>query len=81
MTNPHFKAAAAFATYRDIWAGEIEAALVPFKTKRKGVTVTRFRWVDERGMSAGGFGSPFQTVEGALRAVQRHHEFSDVAAA
>jgi hypothetical protein len=67
---------AAFATYFDTWAGPITAALVPFRTKRKGVTVTRYRWQAANGQAVGGFASPFMTVEGALRAIERHACFA-----
>lgn len=68
---------AAYATYFDTWAGPITAALVPFRTKRNGETVTRYRWQAANGHSVGGFRSPFQTVDGALRAIGRHACFAN----
>ena len=67
---------AATATYLDIWAGPIPALLVPFRTKRRGVTVTRYRWQGEKGQAVGGFASPFVSVDGALRAIARHACFA-----
>lgn len=68
---------AAYATYFDIWAGPVEAALIPFKAKRKGETVTRYRWQRANGQSVGGFASPFVTVDGALAAIKRHACFAN----
>jgi hypothetical protein len=71
----------ATATYRDCYAGPVAASLVPFRTKRRGETVTRFRWLQANGQGAGGFVSGgFATVAGAVAAAQRHAEFSNVAA-
>jgi hypothetical protein len=67
---------AAYATFTDIWAGPIAAQLVPFRTKRRGETVTRYRWQSANGQSVGGFASPFVSVDGALRAIARHACFA-----
>lgn len=71
----------ATATYHDTWAGNVTAALVGFKTKRRGETVTRFRWVQPNGQNAGGFAcGGFSSVAAALRAADRHANFSNVPA-
>lgn len=77
MTKQTFTNAAAFAIHNDTWAGERTVALLPFRTKRRGETVTRFRWVDDRGQSAGGFAAPFVSPERAVAAVARHACFRD----
>lgn len=77
MINAH-----ATATYNDIWAGEVAAVLLPFKTKRNGQTVIRYRWQEQvRGFAAGGWASPFMSVEQAVACAKRHHMFSNVQAA
>ncbi|HTM78665.1 MAG TPA: hypothetical protein VL133_13675 [Devosia sp.] len=69
----------ATATYHDTWAGNVTADLVGFKTKRRGESVTRFRWVQANGQGAGGFvAGGFSTVSAALRAATRHANFSNV---
>lgn len=71
----------ATATYRDTWAGEVAAVLVPFKTKRRGETVTRYRWQEQdRSFSCGGWATPFVSVEQAIACAKRHHLFSNVQA-
>ena len=72
ISNP-----AAYATFLDPWAGAVTVALVPFRTKRNGQTVTRYRWQTASGKSVGGYRAPFVTVEYALRAIQHHACFSN----
>ncbi|MDO6963995.1 hypothetical protein [Rhizobium alvei] len=72
---------AATATFRDTYAGVVAAILVPFKTKRKGQTVTRYRWQEEvRGFAAGGWASPFVSTDQAIACAKRHALFSNVQA-
>lgn len=72
---------AAAACYHDTWVGDVAAVLVPFKTKRNGQTVTRYRWQEEvRGFAAGGWASPFVSVEQAVACAKRHALFSHVQA-
>ena len=80
MKTPNVPAAT--ATYRDTWAGEVAAVLLPFKTKRKGVSVIRYRWHElVRGFECGGWASPFVTVDQAVACAKRHALFSNVQAA
>lgn len=79
-TTSAFKNAAATATFNDIWAGDLSAALVPFKTKRKGATVVRFRWMTERGGSVGIWANPFSSPSAGVAAAKRHPSFADVSA-
>ena len=81
QTSTISKPVFASATFRDTWSGDVAAHLVPFRTKRNGETVTRFRWRAENGEIVGGFRSPFASVDRAIRAVARHHAFSNVRAA
>lgn len=76
--NHHLPSTIGTATFRDTWAGNVAARVVPFKTARRGERVIRYRWQAENGMSVGGFGSPFVTVAQAVRAAQRHALFSNV---
>ncbi len=65
------KTAVAFSTFKDTFAGVVTAYLIPFKTKRRGERVTRYRWTTEAGgcgFAPGGFPS----MERAIEAVQRH---------
>ncbi|MBX9457106.1 MAG: hypothetical protein KL863_14365 [Rhizobium sp.] len=81
MTRAADAIAAATAIFQDTWAGEVAAVLLPFKTKRNGQTVTRYRWQEEiRGFAAGGWVSPFVSVEQAVACARRHHLFSNVQA-
>ena len=71
--------AVATAIYNDTWAGEVAAVLLPFKTKRKGVSVIRYRWHElVRGFECGGWASPFVTVDQAVANAKRHRMFKDV---
>ncbi|WP_420408684.1 hypothetical protein [Hoeflea sp.] len=72
----------ATASFKDTYAGFIPVKLVPFRTKRKGVTVTRYAW---KTMENGGIGiwrdPSFPTVEHATRAASRiPHLFKDITA-
>lgn len=76
------KSPLATAIYNDIWSGQVVATVVAFRTKRRGETVSRYRWLQSNGMAAGGFvAGGFSTVAGAVAAAQRHACFSDVIAA
>jgi hypothetical protein len=77
-TETAFKDAAAFATYRDIWAGAVPAALVPFRTKRNGGAVVRYRWKSANGCAVGGFRGAFVSAAQGVKAAERHAEFSNV---
>lgn len=68
----------ATATYADVWAGNVPCFLTSFKTKRRGETVTRYRWQREDGLQAHHWVAPFQTVDGAIAAAQRHACFSSI---
>jgi hypothetical protein len=72
---------AATASYRDTYAGVVGARLIAFKTKRRGETVTRFRWEQDNGQGCGYVAGGFVTVDGACVAAQRNQLFSNVAAA
>jgi hypothetical protein len=73
------KTPAATATYNDIWAGAVEAILLPFKTKRNGQTVVRYRWEEKvRGFEAGGWRSGFVSIDQAISNARRHRAFSNI---
>lgn len=57
------------AFFNDIWAGPVEAFVAPFRTKRRGETVTRYRWErrDRQHCSSTVFTSPEQAVAAAQR--------------
>jgi hypothetical protein len=40
----------ATATFRDTWAGDINANLIPQRIMRKGERVTVYRWITDRGI-------------------------------
>jgi hypothetical protein len=71
MTNE-----AATATYTGTWGEPRTVYLMPQKTKRQGVRMTVYRWMD-RGTAVdglvGGFG-----LDRMVRHAERHHMFSDV---
>jgi hypothetical protein len=71
------KQAIATATYRDTWAGELKAYLLPQRTTRGGVRMVVYRWMTERGSSCDGLRCGF----GADRMVshaRRHPFFANV---
>jgi hypothetical protein len=72
----------ATASFNDTYAGFIPVKLVPFRTKRKGATVTRYSWKTEQNGCIGIWRDPsFPTVESAVRAASRiPHLFQDVTA-
>ena len=70
------KAMTATATYKDIWAGDIEVQVQAFKTKRRGVSVTRYRW-----SVSGVWASPLVSVEQAVRHAKAHRSFSNIVTA
>jgi hypothetical protein len=73
-------AQAATASFNDTYAGFIPVKLVPFRTKRKGATVTRYSWRTEENAGIGIWRDPsFPTVESAMRAASRiPHLFQNV---
>lgn len=71
---------AATASFKDTYAGFIPVKLVPFRTKRKGASVTRYTWRTDENRSIGIWRDPsFPTVESAMRAASRiPHLFQNV---
>lgn len=72
------KNAVASSTFNDIWAGETPVWLVPFKTKRGGQTVTRYRWESGKAVHCGFASSGFATPEQGMAAANRHALMSPV---
>ncbi|MER9768916.1 hypothetical protein NKJ09_22960 [Mesorhizobium sp. M0189] len=70
----------ATALFNDVWAGLVPAAVIPFRTKRNGQAVTRYRWQREDGQACGGH-TPAVSVEVAMRGVTWDQRFSNVKAA
>jgi hypothetical protein len=66
----------ATAMFLDIWAGAVPAVVLPFKTKRLGQTVTRYRWQRQDGMHC--CGAVYTSPEAAVAAKSRDARFSDV---
>lgn len=66
----------ATALFYDIWAGNVPALVVPFKTTRKGQRVTRYRWQRVDGLHCDS--RTFITIQGAVSALARDRRFSNV---
>lgn len=66
----------ATALFHDIWAGHVPAVVKPFKTKRNGVAVIRYRWEREDGLHC--CSAVFQSVAGAVAAKRRDQRFSNI---
>ena len=66
------KNAVASSTFTDIYCGETAVFLVPFKTKRMGQTVTRYRWESGKAVHCGFASSGFSTPEAGMAAANRH---------
>jgi len=65
------------AIFNDTWAGPVLVRLQPFRTKRRGVAVTLFRWVEDvRGFSV--LGSVSGSVRRMVHLAQHHPRFSSV---
>lgn len=62
--------------YLDIWSGPVLAVVKPFRTKRNGQTVTRYRWTRADGMHC--CGAIYMTPEQAVAAKRRDARFADV---
>ncbi len=68
--------AIATAKFNDIWAGNVDAQVLAFKTTRRGERVTRYRWVRVDGQGCGY--NAFPSVARAVAAVRLDRRFSDV---
>lgn len=66
----------ATAMFNDIWAGLVPAVVKPFRTKRNGQTVVRYRWARVDGMHC--CGGVFTSVEAAVAAKRRDARFSQI---
>jgi hypothetical protein len=62
------------AFFNDVWSGPVEAFVAPFRTKRKGATVTRYRWQRQDGQHC--CSSVFTSLEQAVAAKRRDARFS-----
>lgn len=74
------RAAVATATYRDTWAGDVPAYLVPQVTKRGGLRCIAFRWMTARGQTCDGLKAGYTNIEAMVRHAQRHALFASVKA-
>lgn len=66
----------ATALFNDVWAGKVLAVVKPFRTKRNGQTVTRYRWQRADGQHC--CGGVFTSVEFAVAAKRRDARFSNI---
>jgi hypothetical protein len=58
------------AIYKDIWAGDLAISMQPFKTKRKGISITLYRWVSDQGISV--LGGVAGTQDRMIALARRH---------
>jgi hypothetical protein len=70
--------AIATATYRDVWAGDLQAYLLPQKTTRGGTRVTVYRWFGENGSVVDGCRCGLSAAR-MLSHAQHHALFANVA--
>jgi hypothetical protein len=71
-------ATAATATFKDTYAGNVDAQLVSFRTKVRGQSETRFRWEQTNGQGCGFVPGGFATVARAVAAARGSAKFFSV---